>query len=73
MPSCPEFPAAGCARARHAGHATKVVRLALENAVSVAGVLLPTEATMTPIEDEGAGRKPGGESFERGRRQETNS
>ncbi len=31
---------------------TKVVRLALENAVSVAGVLLLTEATMTEIEDE---------------------
>ena len=29
----------------------KVVRLALENAVSVAGVLLLTEATMTEIED----------------------
>jgi chaperonin GroEL len=28
---------------------TKVVRLALENAVSVAGVLLPTEATMTEV------------------------
>jgi chaperonin GroEL len=32
--------------------ATKVVRLALENAVSVAGVLLLTEATMTESEDE---------------------
>lgn len=32
--------------------ATKVARLALENAVSVAGVLLLTEATMTEIEDE---------------------
>jgi chaperonin GroEL len=31
---------------------TKVVRLALENAVSVAGTLLLTEATMTQIEDE---------------------
>lgn len=29
---------------------TKVVRIALENAVSVAGVLLLTEATMTEIE-----------------------
>jgi chaperonin GroEL len=28
---------------------TKVVRLALENAVSVAGVLLLTEATMTDV------------------------
>ena len=31
---------------------TKVVRLALENAVSVAGVLLLTEATMTEVPDE---------------------
>jgi chaperonin GroEL len=31
---------------------TKVVRIALENAVSVAGILLLTEATMTEIEDE---------------------
>lgn len=30
---------------------TKVVRIALENAVSVAGILLLTEATMTEIED----------------------
>jgi chaperonin GroEL len=30
---------------------TKVVRIALENAVSVAGVLLLTEATMTEIPD----------------------
>jgi chaperonin GroEL len=30
---------------------TKVVRLALENAVSVAGVLLLTEATMTEVQD----------------------
>jgi chaperonin GroEL len=30
---------------------TKVVRLALENAVSVAGVLLLAEATLTEIED----------------------
>ena len=29
--------------------ATKVVRVALENAVSVAGVLLLTEATMTDL------------------------
>jgi chaperonin GroEL len=32
---------------------TKVVRLALENAVSVAGVLLLTEATMTEVADKG--------------------
>jgi chaperonin GroEL len=31
---------------------TKVVRIALENAVSVAGILLLTEATITEIEDE---------------------
>ena len=31
---------------------TKVVRTALENAVSVAGTLLLTEATMTEIEEE---------------------
>ena len=31
---------------------TKVVRVALENAVSVASVLLLTEATMTEIADE---------------------
>jgi chaperonin GroEL len=44
---------------------TKVVRLALENAVSVAGVLLLTEATMTAIEDEDhARRKAGDEPFE---------
>ena len=30
----------------------KVVRIALENAVSIASVLLLTEATMTEIEDE---------------------
>jgi chaperonin GroEL len=43
---------------------TKVVRLGLENAVSVAGVLLLTEATMTtvpePKADAGA---PGGEPY----------
>ena len=45
--------------------ATKVVRMALENAVSVAGVLLLTEATMTEIEDEGSNqRKPAMESFD---------
>ena len=32
---------------------TKVVRIALENAVSVAGTLLLAEATLTEIEDEG--------------------
>jgi len=40
---------------------TKVVRVALENAVSVASVLLLTEATMTEIEepaDKRAGREP---------------
>ena len=31
---------------------TKVVRIALENAVSVAGILLLTEATITEIEEE---------------------
>ena len=31
---------------------TKVVRVALENAVSVAGILLLTEATLTEIPDE---------------------
>jgi len=31
---------------------TKVVRLALENAVSVAGVLLLVEATLTEVEEE---------------------
>ncbi|MEX0906180.1 MAG: chaperonin GroEL [Balneolaceae bacterium] len=34
---------------------TKVMRVALENAVSVAGVLLLTEATMTDIEEQKAG------------------
>jgi chaperonin GroEL len=39
---------------------TKVVRIALENAVSVASVLLLTEATMTEIEEpkSEAGRQP---------------
>jgi len=37
---------------------TKVVRLALENAVSVAGVLLLTEATLTEIEEEPEKRRP---------------
>jgi chaperonin GroEL len=32
---------------------TKVVRLALENAVSVASVLLLAEATLTEIEEKG--------------------
>jgi chaperonin GroEL len=31
---------------------TKVVRVALENAVSVASILLLTEATMTEIQEE---------------------
>ncbi len=39
----------------------KVVRLALENAVSVAGTLLLTEATMTEIRDEKPRRKGAGE------------
>jgi chaperonin GroEL len=37
---------------------TKVVRVALENAVSVAGVLLLTEATMTEIPEEKKERLP---------------
>ena len=37
---------------------TKVVRIALENAVSVAGVLLLTEATMTEIPEEKRERLP---------------
>jgi chaperonin GroEL len=36
---------------------TKVVRLALENAVSVAGVLLLAEATMTEVREDKAGRQ----------------
>jgi chaperonin GroEL len=32
--------------------ATKVVRLALENAVSVAGILLLTEATLTEVPEQ---------------------
>lgn len=42
---------------------TKVVRLALENAVSVAGTLLRTEATMTEITEEKV-HAPRGESYE---------
>jgi chaperonin GroEL len=38
---------------------TKVVRIALENAVSVASVLLLTEATMTEIPEEAAKTRPG--------------
>ena len=37
---------------------TKVVRLALENAVSVAGVLLLTEATMTEVAEPKATETP---------------
>ena len=37
---------------------TKVVRLALENAVSAAGVLLLTEATMTEIPEQKEEREP---------------
>ena len=40
---------------------TKVVRMALENAVSVAGILLLTEATLTEIpEPESRERMPAG-------------
>ena len=39
---------------------TKVVRMALENAVSVAGILLLTEATLTEIPDEKDGQRPTG-------------
>jgi len=43
---------------------TKVVRLALENAVSVAGVLLLTEATMTEVPEPKSDRPaPGPESY----------
>ena len=38
---------------------TKVVRIALENAVSVASVLLLTEATMTEIPEDAAETRPG--------------
>ncbi len=38
---------------------TKVVRVALENAASVAGVLLLAEATLTEIEEKKAGEEPG--------------
>jgi chaperonin GroEL len=38
---------------------TRVLRLALENAVSLAGVLLPTEATLTEVpEKEAPDRTP---------------
>ncbi len=40
---------------------TKVVRIALENAVSVASVLLLTEATMTEIPEEKREREAGAE------------
>ncbi len=39
--------------------ATKAVRVALENAVSVAGVLLLTDATLTEVEDKDADKAPG--------------
>ena len=39
---------------------TKVVRLPLEHAVSVAGVLLLTEATMTEVPETKAEREPVG-------------
>jgi chaperonin GroEL len=41
--------------------ATKVVRTALENAVSVAGVLLLTEATLVDVPEETKGARPGDE------------
>ncbi len=41
---------------------TKVVRVALENAASVAGTLLLAEATMTEIEDEKTDHRPGFEA-----------
>ena len=37
---------------------TKVVRVALENAVSVASTLLLTEATMTEVPDEAKAHEP---------------
>ncbi|MBN9310942.1 chaperonin GroEL [Devosia sp.] len=40
---------------------TKVVRVALENAVSVASTLLLTEATMTEVPDEPKAREPAGD------------
>ncbi len=40
----------------------KVVRVALENAVSVAGVLLLTEATLTEVEEAGAQKSPARDS-----------
>lgn len=42
---------------------TKVVRVALENAVSVASVLLLTEATLTEIPEPKTERAPGGEEM----------
>lgn len=42
---------------------TKVVRLALENAASVAGVLLLTEATMTELPEPKAEGSPAMESM----------
>jgi chaperonin GroEL len=41
--------------------ATKVVRLALENAVSVAGMLLLTEATLTELPEPKPERGAGGD------------
>ncbi len=38
---------------------TKVIRIALENAVSIAGVLLLTEATLTELPEPKTGRTPG--------------
>ena len=42
---------------------TKVVRLALENAASVAGILLLTEATMTELPEPKAEGPPAMESM----------
>jgi len=39
---------------------TKVTRIALENAASVAGMLLTTEATITEIKEDGPAMPPGG-------------
>jgi chaperonin GroEL len=43
---------------------TKVVRVALENAVSVAGVLLLTEATLTKVPEPKANQAPAAPAFE---------
>jgi len=43
---------------------TKVVRIALENAASVAGVLLLTEGTLTEIAEKKDAPRPGGREFD---------